>query len=140
LYCSAATPVDPVILAVHLSPSMTHIGPSIRITGDVTSDEDLTIHGHIKGRVLLRDHTVVIAPDARIDAEVRGARVIVLGEVKGAVTAANRIELGPSSTAAGSLSANQVVVVEGARFTGRIDMGQRTIAAKLASYKAAHNA
>jgi cytoskeletal protein CcmA (bactofilin family) len=118
---------------------MTHLGPSIRINGDVSSEEDLTIHGHVSGRVLLRDHTVVIAPEARINAEVRGARVIVLGEVRGAVTAASRIELGPSSTAAGSLSANQVVLVEGARFTGRIDMGQRTIAAKVASYKAAHS-
>lgn len=117
---------------------MTHIGPSIRINGDISSEEDLTIHGRISGRVTLRDHTVVIAPEARLDAEVRGAKVVVLGEVKGAVTAANRIELGPSSTASGSLSANQVVIVDGARFNGRIDMGQRTIAAKMASYKAAH--
>ncbi len=119
---------------------MTHIGPSIRINGDISSEEDLTIHGQVKGRVELRDRTIVIAPEARVDAEVHGARVIVLGEVKGAITAGNRIELGPSSTATGSLSANQVVMIEGARFNGRIDMGARTIAAKLASYKAAHNA
>jgi len=119
---------------------MTHIGPSIHIIGDVSSEEDLTIHGRVRGRVVIRDHTIVIAPEARLDAEVRGARVIVLGEVKGPVTAVDRIELGPSSTVAGSLSANQVVMIEGARFNGRIDMGQRTIAAKLASYKAAHNA
>jgi len=118
---------------------MTHIGPSIRITGDVSSGEDLTIHGKVKGRVVLRDHTVVIAPEARLDAEVRGTRVIVLGEVKGPVTASTRIELGPSSTVSGSLSANQIVMIEGARFNGRIDMGQRTIAAKLASYRATHN-
>ena len=119
---------------------MTHIGPSIRITGDVSSDEDLTIHGRVNGRVVLRDHTVVIAPEAEIEADIRGAKVVVLGQVKGSVTAVNRIELGPSATATGSLSANQVVLIEGARFNGRIDMGQRTIAAKMASYKAAHNA
>jgi cytoskeletal protein CcmA (bactofilin family) len=115
---------------------MTHIGPSIQITGDITSDEDLTIHGRIKGRVALREHNVVIAPEAHVDAEVRGAKVIVLGEVRGAVSAGNRIELGPSSTVNGSLSANQVVMIEGARFNGRVDMDQRTIAAKIAQYKA----
>jgi cytoskeletal protein CcmA (bactofilin family) len=119
---------------------MTHIGPSIYITGDVTSDEDLTIHGRVKGRVALKDHTVVIAPDARVEADVRGARVVVLGEVRGSVSAHQRIELGPSATVTGSLSANQVVLIDGARFNGRIDMGQRTIAAKLASYKATHSA
>ncbi len=119
---------------------MTHIGPSIHITGDVTSEEDLTIHGHVNGRVVLREHTVVIAPEGRVDADVRGARVIVLGQVRGSVNASQRIELGPSSTVLGSLSANQVVLIEGARFNGRIDMGQRTIAARLATYKATHSA
>jgi|CXWL01.1.fsa_nt_gi cytoskeletal protein CcmA (bactofilin family) len=80
---------------------MTHIGPSLRITGDNSGEEDLTIHGHVSGRVVLR---------------------------------------GPSSTATGSLSAIQVVMLEGARFSGQIDMGQRTIAAKVASYKASHGA
>jgi len=117
---------------------MTHIGPSIHITGDVSSEEDLTIHGRVTGRIALREHTVVVAPEARVDADIRGARVIVLGEVRGAINAGNRIELGPSATATGSLSANQVVLVDGARFNGRIDMGQRTIAARMASYKASH--
>jgi cytoskeletal protein CcmA (bactofilin family) len=119
---------------------MTHIGPSIHITGDVTSDEDLTIHGRVTGLVALRDHAVVVAPEATVNADVRGARVVILGHVRGSVTAGQRIELGPSSTVTGSLSANQVVLIDGARFNGRIDMGQRTIAARLASYKATHSA
>jgi cytoskeletal protein CcmA (bactofilin family) len=34
------------------------------------------------------------------------------------------------------LSANKVVIVEGARFNGRVDMDKRTIAAKVAAFKA----
>lgn len=119
---------------------MTHIGPSIRISGDVLCDEELTIHGQVTGRIVSRAATLVIAPDAVIDAEVRGTRVIVLGRVKGPTSASQRIELGPASTVTGSLSAEQIVMIEGARFNGRIDMGQRTIAAKVASYRAAHTA
>ena len=117
---------------------MTRIGPSFHITGAISGEEDITIHGRLTGSVIVRDHTVAIAADAHIDAEVRGARVIVLGEVTGAITAADRIELGPSSNVTGTISANQVVMIEGARFNGSIDMNQRTIAVKLASYKAAH--
>ena len=65
----------------------------------------------------------------------RGTRVTVLGRLKGNVVASERIELGASSEVTGSLSANVIVVVEGARFNGRIDMGQRTIAAKVAEYR-----
>ena len=119
---------------------MTHIGRSIQITGDVSGEEDITVHGRVTGSLVARDHTVVIAGDAHVDADVRGARVMVLGEVTGAVTATDRIELGPSSTVTGSLSANQVVMIQGTHFNGHIDMGQRTIAARLASYRAARSA
>ena len=119
---------------------MTHIGPSIRISGDVLCDEDLTIHGHVTGRVISRAATLVIAHEAVIDAEVRGTRVVVLGRVKGPISATQRIELGPAATVTGSLSAEQIVMIEGAQFNGRIDMGHRTIAAKVASYRAAHTA
>jgi len=96
---------------------MTHIGPSIHITGDVFGEEDVTIQDRVTGSVVLRDHTVVITQDAHVDAGVRGARVIVLGEVNGRVTASDRIELGPSSTATGSLSGTHVVIIEGSPST-----------------------
>lgn len=117
---------------------MTHIGPSIQVIGDVSSDGDLTIHGRISGQIVVREGSAVIASDARVHADVRGDRVVVHGEVQGAITATERIELGPSSTVAGNLSARHVVIADGARFDGHVDMGQRTIAARLASYKAAH--
>lgn len=119
---------------------MTHIGPSIHITGDVSGDDDLTIHGRITGTVTLRDHAVVIAADARLDADVRGQQVVIHGEVAGAVAAGARIELSPSARVIGSLSANRIVIHDGALFCGLVDMNQRTIAARLASYRAAHSA
>ena len=70
----------------------------------------------------------------------RAARVVVRGQVEGAIIASERIELASSANVEGSLSANRVVIAEGARFNGRIDMDQRTIAVKVAQYKAAQQA
>jgi cytoskeletal protein CcmA (bactofilin family) len=64
----------------------------------------------------------------------------VLGTVNGNVAATERIELGESANVTGSLSADRVVLVEGARFNGRIDMDRRTITTKVAQYKAEHPA
>ena len=112
------------------------IGRSIAINGEITAQEDLRIDGTVTGRVLLREAALTIGEHARIDADVRGARVSIAGSVRGAVSATARIELTASAQVNGSLSANHVVITEGATFNGRIDMDQRTIAARVAQYKA----
>ena len=115
---------------------MTTIGRTISITGDVTSDEDLQIDGRVHGHITVRDAALTISGTAHVEATVRGARIQVLGTVRGALTATVRIELTASADVIGSLSADHVVLGDGARFQGQIDMDRRTIAAKLAQYKA----
>ena len=115
---------------------MTRIGASIVITGDITSQEDIVIEGRLDGQVLVRDAVLTIGERAQIRATLRGARVLVQGTVAGSISASERIELTATATVEGSLSANRVVMADGARFNGRIDMDQRTIAARIAQYKA----
>jgi len=115
---------------------MTSIGATIVINGEVTSDEDVSVDGRIDGQVLVRDASLTIGERAQIQADIRGARIVVRGLVSGAISASERIELTPTATVDGSLSANRVIVAEGAQFNGRIDMDQRTIAARVAQYKA----
>lgn len=115
---------------------MTSIGATIVITGELTSTEDITVEGRVDGRLLVRDALLTIGERAQIQADVRGARVVVSGFVTGAISASERIELTATATVDGSLSANRVIVEDGAQFNGRIDMDQRTIAARIAKYKA----
>src|SRR3954453_7426617 len=103
---------------------MPTIGRSVVITGDVTSDEDLRIDGHVRGRIVLREGTLVIGPAAQLQGDVRGQRVRIEGTVRGTITASERIELTASGTVVGNLSANRVIVADGASFNGRIDMDQ----------------
>ena len=115
---------------------MTTIGHSITIHGEVSSDENLRVDGRIRGQINLREAELTIGQSARVDAEVRGSRVLVLGTVRGNIAASARVELGASSNVTGNVTADAVVLVEGARFQGRIDMDRRTIAARVAQYKA----
>lgn len=118
---------------------MTIIGGSITINGEVTSDESLRIEGRVSGHILLREAELIVGRSAQLDADLRAARILVLGAVTGNIVASERIELAASANVAGSLSADRVVIADGARFTGRIDMSRRTIAAKIAAYKARHS-
>ena len=115
---------------------MTTIGSTIVITGEVTSVEDVTIDGRLDGQLLIRDGALTIGERAEIQADIRGTRVVVRGLVTGAISASERIELTATATVDGSLSANRVVIADGAQFNGPIDMDQRTIAARIAQYKA----
>ena len=115
---------------------MTHIGTSVVFDGELTSDDDLRIDGRLKGHLHVREGTLTIGETATVEADIRAARVIVHGTVQGSIAASERIELGPTANVTGSLTAERVVMTEGARFNGGIDMGHRTIVTKVAQYKA----
>ena len=119
---------------------MTTIGATISISGELTSGEDITVEGRLDGQLIVRDAALTIGEQAQLRADIRGTRVVVKGQLKGSIVATERIELAASASVDGSLSANRVVLAEGSRFNGGIDMDQRTIAARIAQFKASHEA
>jgi cytoskeletal protein CcmA (bactofilin family) len=118
----------------------TTIGASLKIQGEISSDEDLVIEGRVGGQILMKNAGLTIGKQARVEADVRGARVQVLGAIEGNIAATDRIELAPTADVRGDLTANRIVLVDGATFNGRIDMDQRTIARKVAEAKTAQTA
>ena len=119
---------------------MTTIGSTIAISGELTSGEDITVQGRVNGQVMVKGAVLTIGEQAQLRADVRGARVLVKGHLKGSIVASERIELAPGAEVEGSLSANRVVLSDGTHFNGRIDMDQRTIAARIAQFKASQEA
>jgi cytoskeletal protein CcmA (bactofilin family) len=115
---------------------VTTIGATISISGEVSSGEDLTVEGRVNGYLMVRDAALTIGEEAQLHADIRGTRVLVKGHLKGSIVASERIELAASATVEGSLSANRVVLADGSTFHGGIDMDQRTIAARMAQFKA----
>jgi cytoskeletal protein CcmA (bactofilin family) len=119
---------------------MTHIGRSTVFNGELSTDEDLTIDGTLTGDVQVREATLTISEKAQVEADIHGVRVVVNGSLRGSITATVRIELGPGARVEGNLSADRVVIADGARFDGRIDMAKRTLERKIAQYKAGQTA
>lgn len=100
---------------------MTTIGPSLVITGELVCQEDVTIHGRVKGQIKMEQGALLLAPTGKIDADVKGARVTVHGTLTGDITA-DRIELTPTANVTGTLTAEVVSMQEGATFNGMVDM------------------
>jgi cytoskeletal protein CcmA (bactofilin family) len=106
------------------------------ITGEVASEEDVAIGGRVRGPITIRNGSLTVRDTGHLAGDIRAARVVVQGTVDGNIGASERIELQASARVTGSLSANHVVIADGATFNGRIDMDQRTIAARVAQFRA----
>ena len=99
-----------------------NIGKSIVIKGELGGSEDLTIEGHVEGRIELRDNVLTIGPNGKIRAEVFSKAVIVLGEVVGNVTASEKVDIRDNGSVDGDIISPRVAIAEGAHFRGSVDM------------------
>ena len=108
----------------------TVIGSQIKLTGDISGDEDVEIHGRVEGTINLKKN-LVIATGGSVDAKIHAKNVTIAGKVKGDVTADERVELLASGSLEGNVRAPKIVISEGAHFRGSVDMaGGRPEAAK----------
>jgi cytoskeletal protein CcmA (bactofilin family) len=104
------------------SRDVVHIGKSVVIKGELTGSEDLTIEGHVEGKIELRDHVLTIGPNGRIRAAVFAKAVIVVGEVVGNVTATEKVDIRDNGSVDGDIISPRVAIAEGAHFRGSVDM------------------
>ena len=102
------------------------LGESIQIKGDLTGDENLTIDGKLDGKVFLKDHKLTIGQNGHIKAEIQAKEVVVAGDLLGNITASDRVEVTTTGSMHGDISAPRVILADGARFRGSIDMGPKS--------------
>lgn len=105
------------------SDGSTIIGESILISGSLNGDEDLTVRGRVEGTLTLTK-TLVVEPTGIVKAEVQVRNCVIAGVVVGNVTATESVEITREGRMVGDINAPRVIIVDGASFRGRIDMGE----------------
>lgn len=103
-----------------------NIGQSIHIKGELTGNEDLTIEGKVEGKVFLKDHNLTVGANGKIVAEVQAKTVMILGEVTGNITADDKVEVAATGSMRGDIQAPRVVLADGGKFKGAIDMDKKS--------------
>ncbi len=119
---SPAEPVRTSEPARGLEKGPVNIGKSVVIKGELTGSEDLTIEGHVEGKIELRQNVLTIGPNGKIKAQVFAKSVVILGEVTGNVTASEKVDLRDNGSVDGDIASPRVAIAEGAHFRGSIDM------------------
>ena len=100
----------------------TIIGESILINGNLQGDEDLTVLGRVEGTINLTK-TLNIEESGIVKANISVRNAVISGVVVGNITATDSVEITEVGRMVGDIKAPRVIIVDGARYRGAVDMG-----------------
>jgi cytoskeletal protein CcmA (bactofilin family) len=90
----------------------------------LSADEDLVIEGHIEGTIAHHKKHLTIGKQGRVKADIHASSVIVEGELIGDIHSEGVVSLANGANVKGNIYCGRIVMEDGARFKGKIDMGQ----------------
>ena len=105
-------------------PGETFIGANITVDGTITGSEPIVVEGTVRGKLNLTAD-LRVGTKARVEATVHARNVMVEGRLTGDISADDRVELVASATVDGNIRAPKIIVAEGAKFRGSVDMGSK---------------
>ena len=108
------------------------LGSDAEVTGKLSFASATRVEGKLKGEVRAAD-LLVIGPQAVVHATVRADKLVVLGEVRGEVLGAARVEVCAGGKLYGDIETQSLVIQEGATFEGRARMSGRAAVAATTS-------
>lgn len=101
----------------------TVLGKSMKIVGEISSDEELFVDGELEGKLDLR-HRLTVGPSGKVNANIKAKEVVVFGSVRGNVEAEDRIAIRAGATIVGDIKTAGIVIEDGAYFKGGIDISR----------------
>jgi cytoskeletal protein CcmA (bactofilin family) len=108
------------------TPRVASIGKSLHVKGELSGNEDVAIEGKVEGKISLTGYNVTIGETGRVAAELHAKSVVIAGLVHGNVVAGDRVEVAATGTMMGDIRSPRVVLVDGCRFKGSIDMESKS--------------
>ncbi len=130
-YMSPSTPTmptpEPVPAAAPRNASVNSaeqatIGKSLVIKGEVTGSESLYIDGRVEGSINLAGNRVTIGRNGVVAANINAREIVVLGKVRGNLTASDRVDIRNEGSLTGDVVAQRISIEDGAFFKGGIDI------------------
>ncbi|HEX3893808.1 MAG TPA: polymer-forming cytoskeletal protein [Terracidiphilus sp.] len=118
----AAEPARPAAAATATAGEQATIGKGLFIKGEITGSESLYIDGKIEGTINLPGNRLTIGRNGQVNAAVNAREIVVLGKVKGNVSATDRVDIRAEGSLTGDVSAARISIEDGAFFKGGIDI------------------
>src|SRR5438552_13521588 len=118
----APTVSRPVTSATTTTADQATIGKSLVIKGEVTGSESLYIDGRVEGSINLSGNRVTVGRNGVVSANINAREIVVLGKVRGNLTASDRVDIRSDGSLTGDVVAARISIEDGAFFKGGIDI------------------
>ena len=102
----------------------TTLADDLDIKGTITFKSSLMIKGTFEGEIL-SEGLLIVGPDAKVSATITTKNLISHGEIKGDVTARERVILKNSAVHAGNITTPNIVIESGSFFNGSCIMTKK---------------
>src|SRR5438309_5199502 len=119
---SEPTPVTARSNATLNAQDQATIGKSLVIKGEVTGSESLYIDGRVEGSINLAGNRVTVGRNGVVAANIKAREIVVLGKVRGNLTATDRVDIRNEGSLTGDVVAQRISIEDGAFFKGGIDI------------------
>jgi cytoskeletal protein CcmA (bactofilin family) len=98
------------------------IAKGLAVSGDITGTESLFIDGKVEGSIHLPGNRVTVGRNGLVAASIDAREVVVLGKIRGNVSASDRVDIRAEGALTGDVTAARVSIEDGAYFKGGIDI------------------
>jgi cytoskeletal protein CcmA (bactofilin family) len=115
-------PSRPVASSSSSTADQATIGKSLVIKGEVTGSEALYIDGRVEGSINLAGNRVTVGRNGVVSANINAREIVVLGKVRGNLTASDRVDIRSDGSLTGDVVAARISIEDGAFFKGGIDI------------------
>ena len=124
------TPVQPAIETPRATASSSaspvgeqaSISKGLSIKGEITGTESLFIDGKVEGSINIPGNRVTVGKNGVVNASISAREIVVLGKLKGNVTATDRVDIRAEGALTGDVAAARISIEDGAFFKGGIDI------------------
>jgi cytoskeletal protein CcmA (bactofilin family) len=94
--------------------------------GTITGNNSLYVDGEVVGNIHLPDGRVTVGPTGYVtdglSVCIRAREIVVMGKIRGNISAADRVEICAEGHLTGNVSAARISIADGAYFKGDIDL------------------
>jgi cytoskeletal protein CcmA (bactofilin family) len=98
------------------------VGAGTVLTGETNFQAMLRIDGHLTGRVISDNGTLIIGSGGQVDADIIVSSATIGGTVNGDIVATEKVELGRTAHVIGNIQTPRLVIEDGAIFEGNCSM------------------
>ena len=98
------------------------ISKGLIIKGEITGSESLFIDGKVEGSINIPGNRVTVGRNGQVNASINAREIVVLGKLKGNVSATDRVDIRAEGALTGDVAAARISIEDGAFFKGGIDI------------------